>query len=297
MALSLNHSIIKIFKFSSVLNQGSVKTLITGYKLNGSIQSRVVAKMKVSCQQHCKTLSDKSITCDSKESLSDVIHQLYLPSYNCINYSNNLRSSRFHLSTQTKSDRVLAKDNADSSDKKDPEKLRRVFLTLSDNLPKLFIQTMDYNIYHENMIFENNITGRKTVGLYNYVKQIALLRTVGHLKFAYVKFEVLKITQHPEDFTVKVRWRIRGISGLKVLALFWKYKLWDIERLFNKAEGWYDGFSTFYVDNNGKVIKHVADKMMPDSEPELTRSKLPTLDGATKLALIVGVIPKDILFL
>lgn len=53
-------------------------------------------------------------------------------------------------------------------------------------------------------------------GLYHYVKQIALLRTVGHLKFAYVKFEILKITMHPEDDTVKIRWRIRGISGLKV---------------------------------------------------------------------------------
>lgn len=53
-------------------------------------------------------------------------------------------------------------------------------------------------------------------GLYNYVKQVALLRTVGHLKFAYVKFEILKITMHSEDDTVKIRWRIKGISGLKV---------------------------------------------------------------------------------
>lgn len=48
------------------------------------------------------------------------------------------------------------------------------------------------------------------------MKQVALLRTVGHLKFAYVKFEILKITSHPEDGTIKIRWRIRGISGLRV---------------------------------------------------------------------------------
>jgi hypothetical protein len=57
-------------------------------------------------------------------------------------------------------------------------------------------------------------------GLYHYVKQIALLRTIGHLKFAYVKFEILKITMHPEDDTVKIRWRIRGISGLKVSLVY-----------------------------------------------------------------------------
>lgn len=56
-------------------------------------------------------------------------------------------------------------------------------------------------------------------GLFHYVKQMALLRTIGHLKFAYVKFDILKITSHPEDGTVKVRWRIRGISGIKVILM------------------------------------------------------------------------------
>jgi hypothetical protein len=34
---------------------------------------------------------------------------------------------------------------------------------------------------------------------------LALLRTIGHLKYAYVKLEVLKISRHSEDMTVKVR--------------------------------------------------------------------------------------------
>lgn len=95
---------------------------------------------------------------------------------------------------------------------------------------------MDYSIYDPNVIFENNIRGTRTVGLYSYVKQIALLRTVGHLKYAYVKLEILKITQNPEDSSVKVRWRIRGISGIKVMLMFWKYKLWDMKDLFDKTE-------------------------------------------------------------
>jgi hypothetical protein len=68
------------------------------------------------------------------------------------------------------------------------------------------------------------------------VRQIALLRTVGHLRFAYVKFEVLKITKHPEDSTIKVRWRIRGISALKVMVTFWKYRLWNFREMFDKTE-------------------------------------------------------------
>lgn len=68
-------------------------------------------------------------------------------------------------------------------------------------------------------------------GLYSYIKQVALLRTVGHLRFAYVKFEILKITQHPEDSTVKVRWRIRGVSGLRVMLMFWKFRLWNFRQM------------------------------------------------------------------
>ena len=97
------------------------------------------------------------------------------------------------------------------------------------------------------------------------MKQVALLRTVGHLKFAYVKFEILKITAHPEDSTIKVRWRICGISGLKVMLQFWKYKLWDLKKAFDDRESWYDGFSIFYVGSNGMIYKHVADKVVKTS--------------------------------
>lgn len=70
----------------------------------------------------------------------------------------------------------------------------------------------------------------------DYVKQMSMLRLVGHLKYAYVAFEVLKITQHPEDSTIRVRWRIRGVSALKVMFQFWKYKLWDWKGMFDKQE-------------------------------------------------------------
>jgi len=156
----------------------------------------------------------------------------------------------------------------------DPGDLNKVFECLSTGLPKLFVQPMDYSIYNPNLIFENNIRGTRTVGIYPYVKQIALLRAVGHLKFAYVQFQVLRITQHPEDGTVRVRWRIAGISGLKVMFMFWKYKLWEYKKVLQDQESWHDGFSTFYVGSDGLIYKHVADKMMPDDDKETVVDKL-----------------------
>lgn len=48
---------------------------------------------------------------------------------------------------------------------------------------------------------------------------------------------------------------------------------------------WYDGFSTFYVGEDGLVYKHVADKMMPDQEVDVKpktalQSKLASQLGA-----------------
>ncbi|XP_053659121.1 uncharacterized protein C6orf136 homolog [Anopheles marshallii] len=166
------------------------------------------------------------------------------------------------------------------------EQLHRVYHVLSQTLPKLFVQPLDYTIYSPNLIFENNIRGTRTEGLYHYVKQIALLRTVGHLKFAYVTFEVLKITKHPEDNTVKVRWRIRGISALKVMLKFWKYKLWKLKEIFDEQEAWYDGFSVLYVGPDGLVSKHVVDKIMPDDD---TVKVPPKTIVSPKLALMVGL--------
>lgn len=61
------------------------------------------------------------------------------------------------------------------------------------------------------------------------MRQIALLRTLGHIKFAYVKFDILKMTMHPEDNSIKIRWRINGLPGYKILLMFWKFNVFKIQ--------------------------------------------------------------------
>lgn len=247
---------------------------------------------------------------DNRESLNDIVNKINLPSYTkntsllgelSINdihvHYTSLSPINKNLKKEAVPNEFLVSEKVQNkglpNEKPPPEKLDYIYRSLAESLPKLFIQPMDYSIYHPEIVFENNIRGTRTVGLYPYVKQIALLRTIGHLKYAYVKLEILKITQHSEDSSVKVRWRIRGISGLKVMFLFWKYRLWNFKEMFDKTESWYDGFSTFYVNGEGQIIKHVADKMMPDSDRETVdgRTSITQLDAA-KLALIVGIIPR-----
>lgn len=56
--------------------------------------------------------------------------------------------------------------------------------------------------------------------------KIAMLKLFGHYKYAFVNFEILKMTKHPEDSTVKIRWRISGITGFQLALQMWKYKVW-----------------------------------------------------------------------
>jgi len=66
---------------------------------------------------------------------------------------------------------------------------------------------------------------------------------MGHIKYAFVKFDILKITKHPEDGTIKVRWRIKGISGIKVFMKFWKFRLWNLEQVIKENVESYVNYS------------------------------------------------------
>ncbi|XP_046984971.1 uncharacterized protein LOC124555182 isoform X1 [Schistocerca americana] len=154
-----------------------------------------------------------------------------------------------------------------TNEKPTKEQQQHVYETLKNTLPKLFVQPMDYSIYHPEIIFENNIRGTITQGIVPYVCQIAAVRVVGHLKFAFVKMDVLKITLHVKEKMVKVRWRIRGISASKVFLYFWKYKIWNMDGVMEEfQETWYDGFSIYCIGEDGRVIKHIVDKVMPDDD-------------------------------
>ena len=171
--------------------------------------------------------------------------------------------------------------------------LQNVFDILRKDLPLLFVKQLDYGIYTQDLVFVNNIRGTTSVGIQHYFKQIAFLKIIGHLKYAFVKFEVLKMTMHPEDNSIKVRWRIVGISGTRVFLTFWKIKMWNSKEQVDNTPAWYDGFSTFYVNNDGKVFKHIVDKTMPDQN--VTEKFKSPIDA--KLALFVALSGLDTHFI
>ncbi|XP_029343676.1 uncharacterized protein C6orf136 homolog [Acyrthosiphon pisum] len=204
------------------------------------------------------------------------------------NPKNNVcNSTELKPDNSTKSNENIG--TSDSNGLPNLEQLDHVYNRLGEDLPLMFKQNLDYALYHPKLVFENNIRGTKSVGLEYFMTTISLLRLMGHIKYAFVKFDILKITKHPEDGTIKVRWRIKGISGLKVFMKFWKFRLWNLEQVIKEnVESWHDGFSVFYLGSDGQVHKLTADKMQPDNDPVI-EDKNPL---ATKLALFLGLSPQ-----
>lgn len=57
-------------------------------------------------------------------------------------------------------------------------------------------------------------------GIGPYIRQASWIRIIGHYKYAYVRADVLKVTNNPDDSTVMVHWRVRGITGFQTIGFF-----------------------------------------------------------------------------
>jgi hypothetical protein len=61
-------------------------------------------------------------------------------------------------------------------------------------------------------------------GIMSYAIQLMYIRFKINWKFSRAKFQILKITHHPEEGTIKIRWRLSGVRILRAIAQPWKAK-------------------------------------------------------------------------
>lgn len=59
-----------------------------------------------------------------------------------------------------------------------------------------------------------------------YTLEVAKLRLFVHLRLANVRVQLLKTTIHTDDGTVRVRWRVSGISQARAI-MFWNFLPWS----------------------------------------------------------------------
>ncbi|XP_034560285.1 uncharacterized protein C6orf136 homolog [Notolabrus celidotus] len=151
-----------------------------------------------------------------------------------------------------------------SGDREGEEKLALMYERLRIELPSFFTKTHDYSLYSKDLEFINGFLNTKTRGLPMYQLTLTLGRFLCLCYFANAQLEVLKLTKHLEDGTIKARWRIRGLPLHSVLLRFYRR---DKSHLYRSL----DAFSTFYIRQDGLIHCHKLEKMMPAHPPVLPR--------------------------
>ncbi|XP_072303494.1 uncharacterized protein C6orf136 homolog isoform X2 [Eucyclogobius newberryi] len=149
-------------------------------------------------------------------------------------------------------------------DSEEEQKLALMYERLQIELPNFFRKNHDYSMYSLDVEFVNGILNTKTRGRVLYQLSLTLWRLLSLSYYADAHLEVLKLTKHPEDSTVKARWKLHGLPFHSLLLRFY---LKDKSQLFRS----FDAFSTFYIGHDGLIHCHKVEKVMPARGPVLPR--------------------------
>ena len=161
-----------------------------------------------------------------------------------------------------------------SGEKPDASVLKDACDVLLFDLNRFFVRKPDNRLYRRDMVFENRITGRVVTGGLQYVNAMHLLKIYAHFKFAFVRMSVLDYAQDVDEGTIRVHWRISGLSLLRVVVLYLPKRLWKMDNMEKEATVWKEGVSTFWVDGNGVIFRHVADDKWEDRERAAAAKKV-----------------------
>ncbi|MBD2773210.1 DUF2358 domain-containing protein [Iningainema tapete] len=115
--------------------------------------------------------------------------------------------------------------------------IKRVIETLNQDLPTLFKQDISYDIYTQNIYFQDPVNKFKTK--FNYRIIFWTLRFHTRLFFTQIYFDVHEVYQSAED-TIIAKWTVRG-----TLRVPWKAKVF------------FNGYSTYKLNQEGLIYEHI----------------------------------------
>jgi Uncharacterized conserved protein (DUF2358) len=115
--------------------------------------------------------------------------------------------------------------------------IQPVIETLKQDLPTLFERDISYDIYSQDILFQDPVN--KFKGKVNYRIIFWTLRFHAQLFFTQIYFDLHDVSQEAEDI-ILAKWTVRG-----VLRVPWKAKI-----LFN-------GYSTYKLNQDCLIYEHI----------------------------------------
>ncbi|CAB3406722.1 unnamed protein product [Caenorhabditis bovis] len=141
-----------------------------------------------------------------------------------------------------------------------PHQLEHVRTRITETVPLMFRQRLDYTFYRNDVVCVDQILRIERRGLEQLMSYFGILGTMGQVLFPHIEMEL--ISAHPviDQGSVRCRWRIKYVSFPRLLV---NPRLFRFDYRVNHLS-WYDGYSVFSVDGNGKVYKVTLQKMIQD---------------------------------
>ena len=137
----------------------------------------------------------------------------------------------------------------------------RAIATLQVELPTLFDQDLTYDIYTQDIFFQDPVNTFK--GKFNYRIIFWTLRFHGRLFFTTLGFDLHRVEQTSPD-TIRADWTVRGR-----LRLPWQ------------AQIWFNGYSLYRLNAQGYIDRHIDTWDRPPGE--ILRQFLPGKSTAKNL--------------
>ncbi|KAL3578892.1 hypothetical protein D5086_020396 [Populus alba] len=113
--------------------------------------------------------------------------------------------------------------------------------TLREDLPLLFTEDLNYEIYRDDITFIDPLN--TFTGIDNYKLIFWALRFHGKMLFREISLEVYRIWQ-PSENVILIRWNLKGVPRVP----------WE-------AKGEFQGTSRYKLDRNGKIYEHKVDNL------------------------------------
>ncbi|ELT94768.1 hypothetical protein CAPTEDRAFT_191001 [Capitella teleta] len=152
-------------------------------------------------------------------------------------------------------------------------------------IPTMLNSRVDPSAYSNDIVLVNSFNPAKPVvieGTSKYFLYMSKMRGYIHLRYAKARLSVVRSWQDVNKGTVRVQWRLSTISQLQAM-MFWRFSFWNVEDSFVKYAKNLEAVSTFHINKEGLIYRHVVDRVIPDSE-ETVKASMNPLEKLVKKA-------------
>ena len=109
------------------------------------------------------------------------------------------------------------------------------------------------------MILDNRINGSVVQGLKYYNGYLGFVKLYGISRFVSVSSRVCNTYINEEQQSVTVHFRFFGLGFIETVLKFIPKQLYHKENALKEQRIWLEAVSTYYLDGDGKIVRHIVD--------------------------------------